>query len=198
MRDGRWPLAAGRDPLLAPHVRSPMVPSRAMRCLTGPYAELNTQEVSSRGRPGCRGRRDSVFPKLTLPMFGPCGSPMRITWWLAVLTSLAAGSTAAQDKPDFSGQWILVSPADPDSNVAGELGVRQWTESKSPPGSTRVVTFTFLTIERQTRSGIRTESYQVGLSGGIVGGVVPDVRGSGPGGPSSHTRFRSSGTAADS
>ena len=45
--------------------------------------------------------------------------------WLSILSMLVAATVAAQDKPDFSGRWILETsvPAGPD--VARSLTVRQ-------------------------------------------------------------------------
>jgi len=48
--------------------------------------------------------------------------------WLWVLVLAVTGLVPTQDKPDnpdFSGQWILVSPSDSGATVARELTVHQ-------------------------------------------------------------------------
>jgi hypothetical protein len=94
---------------------------------------------------------------------------MRMRIWLGLLISLIAGPTAAQAKPDFTGQWVLVTPRDGATDAARELSVRQWLEHTT---SVRGVPIDLphVAIERQLPSGVRAESYQIGIVGGMTGG----------------------------
>lgn len=48
-----------------------------------------------------------------------------------ILVSLLSGTAVAQQRPDFSGQWILVSS--PAANAATELTVEFWVSDSSRP-----------------------------------------------------------------
>ena len=104
---------------------------------------------------------------------------MRMRIWLGLLVSLIAGTTAAQEKPDFTGEWILVTPRDGATDAAAELSVRQWLEHKT---SVRGVPIDIphVAIERQFQTGARSESYQIGIVGGVTSGSAganfPGVR----------------------
>ena len=98
---------------------------------------------------------------------------MRMTFWSCVLALVVGGAAAAQDKPDFSGQWVLVGPNESVLNIAQELAVRQSIE----------VPFTILTVEQRFKSEMRSQSYKIGIIGGTVS---VDRSGSGSG---SRTHF---------
>ena len=104
---------------------------------------------------------------------------MRMQIWLGLLISLTAGTTAAQEKPDFTGQWVLVTPPDGGTDAARALSVSQWFEHTT---SVRGVPIDLphVAMERQFQTGVRSESYQIGIAGGMTGvsaGVnVPSVR----------------------
>ena len=96
---------------------------------------------------------------------------MRMRPWLGLLISLTAGPAAAQEQPDFTGQWVLETPVAADIDAARELSVRQWFEHAT---SVRDVPIDIphVTIERHFPSGLRSESYQIGISGGMTGGLA--------------------------
>ena len=50
---------------------------------------------------------------------------MRHTLWLMALSVSIAAAVAAQDKPDFSGHWVLEPAVDSPSDAALSLTVRQ-------------------------------------------------------------------------
>jgi hypothetical protein len=50
---------------------------------------------------------------------------MRKAPWSFVLLLSIAVSVAGQDKPDFSGRWVLENPRDPALDIAGALTARQ-------------------------------------------------------------------------
>jgi hypothetical protein len=83
---------------------------------------------------------------------------MRMTVLLCVmLASLITGAVAAQDRPNFSGQWILVNPQDSASNTPQEITIKQ----EAP----------LLSVERRFEGLVRSETYRIGIEGGVVGGV---------------------------
>jgi len=107
---------------------------------------------------------------------------MTITLGLSILSAfIVVEGAVAQAKPDFSGNWVLVSPSDAAANVAQELTVRQWVERRTSVRG-KPVDFILVTIARQSKSGLRSESYQIGLGRGTVGGVDRTGRGPGPNG----------------
>lgn len=97
---------------------------------------------------------------------------------------------AAQEKPDFSGKWVLEQPSPAPTKVAEELDVRQWTEEGISPISGQWYAFDHITIEQRFAGDeVHTYRYQIGLGGGIVGGVDANGRGRGPNGQLPHTKF---------
>jgi hypothetical protein len=97
--------------------------------------------------------------------------------WLSILSMFVAASVAAQDTPDFSGQWNLETSADADPAVAQSLTVRQHAVRTNVYGDPIPLFFKELTVERRFGNDVRTETYQIGIEGGVVGGVSPPNRG---------------------
>jgi hypothetical protein len=93
--------------------------------------------------------------------------------WLSILSMFVAATVAAQDKPDFSGRWILVTSADAGPAVARSLTVRQRAVRTNVYGDPIPPFFKELTVERQFGNDVRTETYQIGIVGGMVGGMSP-------------------------
>ena len=87
---------------------------------------------------------------------------MRFQLSACVVAWCLAGTTLAQGKPDFTGRWVLVDSANASPEIARELDVR---ESFDAP-------VTSLTVVRRSASGVRADTYRIGLQGGTVGGVV--------------------------
>jgi hypothetical protein len=85
--------------------------------------------------------------------------------WLSV--PLIVASVTAQAKPDFSGRWVLADAGDGGAAVAEELTVSTSTTTPVPT----------LMIERRLKSGVRSETYEIGVAGGTVGGIRPNVNG---------------------
>jgi hypothetical protein len=86
---------------------------------------------------------------------------MRRQLCLCLLLSLPETSIAAQERPDFSGNWVLVNPGSASSDAARQLTVRLSDERP----------FTVLSIQRRSTNGMSSETYQIGLVGGIVAGL---------------------------
>jgi hypothetical protein len=113
---------------------------------------------------------------------------MRHKGWLSILSMLIAATVAAQDKPDFSGRWILETSAGAGPDVARSLTVRQSIVRTNVYGAPMEPFFKDLTVERELVSEVRTDTYQIGLEGGVVGGI-PANRETAPGVNVSQTRF---------
>ena len=113
---------------------------------------------------------------------------MRMLLASCILTWSVAPAISAQDKPDFSGDWILVSPINAGSNVAQAMIVRESFKRESVKGTPIDPPLITLAVERRLNSGVHSELYTIGTEGGIVGGVVGNT-GTGFSGQSQQTRF---------
>src|SRR5438034_5031855 len=126
-------------------------------------------------------------------LFAVCHEPrrqgMRHRGWLSILSMLVAATVAAQDKPDFSGRWILEVSAGAGPDVARSLTVRQPVVRTNVYGAPMPPFFKELRVERQFVTGVRTEAYQIGVEGGTVGGALPTNRGTAPDVNVSQTSF---------
>jgi hypothetical protein len=112
-----------------------------------------------------------------------------MTLWWCLLVALIVRSPLVPDKPDFSGQWILVNPSDASSGSAQELIVRQSARRESVLGTRIDPPFITLAVERHFESGMRSETYPIGIIGGTVGGLDKTGRGSGPSGRVARTSY---------
>ncbi len=119
---------------------------------------------------------------------------MRKMAWCSVLPLLIAASVRAQDKPDFSGHWVLDNPQEFTSDIARALTVRQSIARTTARGTPMEPFFRDLTVEREFSTGARSESYQIGVVGGVVGGVDRTGRGAGPDSQSPQTVSPCAGT----
>jgi hypothetical protein len=103
---------------------------------------------------------------------------------VALLHGAPAGASdhqsPAASRPDFSGEWVLesASPSSPDNPRT--LSVRQFQLEKSTRDGSAKVTFPSITIERTVETDPVTETHQIGVIGGTVGGIGRDGRQSGP------------------
>jgi len=88
-----------------------------------------------------------------------------------IVAVLVAPATSAQDKPDFSGDWILVSPTDA-TNAAQTLTVRQSFTRESVKGTPIDPPLITHAVERRLDSGLHSDVYTIGTVGGIVSGLV--------------------------
>src|SRR5262245_24156245 len=88
----------------------------------------------------------------------------------AILLMAIPTAVAAQDKPDFSGRWVLVSSGTPDPSAAQTLSVRQTVTRTNVRGGPMQPSFSTLIVERQFADRAATATYQIGVQGGMVGG----------------------------
>jgi hypothetical protein len=117
------------------------------------------------------------------------GAPRRpeVGGWLTAgalaFIVLCAGRSAAADHqaappatPDFSGEWVLESASPSSPDVPRTLSVRQFQLEETARGGSITVSFPSITIERHLETGPVTESHQIGIRGGTVGGIGKDGR----------------------
>lgn len=105
-----------------------------------------------------------------------------------ILAWSVAPAISAQDKPDFSGQWVLVSPINGAANAARTMTVRESFKRESVNGTPMDFPLITLAVERRSDSGVHSEVYTVGTVGGIVGGTAAST-GTGTASQSPRTRF---------
>jgi hypothetical protein len=85
---------------------------------------------------------------------------------LFVALGLLAAVSAAQEKPDFSGRWVLVSSRKSDDSVARDMLVRHTPDHPDAPGGV-------LHVERGfgKSGGIESETLLIGVYSGTVNGI---------------------------
>jgi len=91
-----------------------------------------------------------------------------------ILVVFAAVALAAQDEPDFSGRWILVSSSQPGPDVPRALTVRQVLVRTNVRGEPMKPFFKDIAIDREFESGTRSGTYAIGIIGGVVSGIPKD------------------------
>lgn len=75
----------------------------------------------------------------------------------------------AQTGTDFSGTWVLET-AD-SATVPQRLVVQQPVTTTNARGAPMPPAYLWLTVERWFRNGVQKDSYQIGVIGGVVGGL---------------------------
>jgi hypothetical protein len=111
-----------------------------------------------------------------------------LRWW-SVLSILVAATVAAQSQPDFSGRWVLAHPEAAGAGVAGALTVRQPIVRTNVHGVPMEPVFKEITVERQFGTDTQADTFQIGVHGGTVGGVVANGAATGAGPDIPQTRF---------
>ena len=100
--------------------------------------------------------------------------------WAILLITLTAVSVAAQDKPDFSGRWVLGTPQQSAAEIPLALSVHQSVVRTTVRGGPMEPFFRDITIERQFETGTRSEIHLIGVQGGTVPGLRADGTPNGP------------------
>jgi hypothetical protein len=91
---------------------------------------------------------------------------------LTIALAMLVGSfVQAQDGIDFTGRWILDSPSPVSAEAPRALSVRQSLRTTNVRGEPMRPFFKDITIEREVEGGTRAETYQIGVVGGVVGGL---------------------------
>jgi hypothetical protein len=103
---------------------------------------------------------------------------MRTFLWCLLLSPFVAVGLAAQEKPDFSGSWVLQDPAQPSMDIPRTLTIRQPLRRTTDLGEPMPPVFLDLTVERHFESGVRAETYHIGTVGGsgTISGSPPRTR----------------------
>ncbi len=78
----------------------------------------------------------------------------------------------AQDGVDFTGRWVLETPSLASAETPHALSVRQSLVTTNVRGEPMRPFFKDITIERQVEGGSRAETHQIGVVGGVVGGLT--------------------------
>jgi hypothetical protein len=94
---------------------------------------------------------------------------MRHSGTLSVLLLTVVSTVAAQDKPDFSGQWKLIGATPSSAGAASGLTIRQPVTRTNVFGAPVKPAFLQLTIERAFDNRSTMETFQIGVDGGTVG-----------------------------
>src|SRR5947209_6190716 len=95
----------------------------------------------------------------------------------SILAMLVAATVAAQDKPDFSGRWILETSASASPDGARAAKFLQPVVRTSVYGAAMTPCSDELSVDRQFGTDVVTETYQIGIEGGMVSGLSPANRG---------------------
>lgn len=104
----------------------------------------------------------------------------------------ATVGVAAQDKPDFSGRWVLATPQQSGTDIPLVLSVRQTLVRTTVNGEPMEPFFQDISIERQFETGTHSENHRIGMQGGTVSGLRADGS---PNGPTAHYAVRWDGGA---
>ena len=96
---------------------------------------------------------------------------MRSALSAIVVGAMATASLFAQDRPDFSGRWILASPARPSADTPRAMSVRQTLATTNVRGEPMPAFFKEISIERDLVDGTRREKHAIGVAGGFVSGT---------------------------
>jgi hypothetical protein len=101
---------------------------------------------------------------------------MRTLLWCVLLTPLMVMGLAAQDKPDFSGSWVLQDPPQAGVDTPRALAIRQPLRRTTALGEPMPPAFLDLSVERHFESEVPIETYHIGTEGGTIRGIVGDSR----------------------
>jgi hypothetical protein len=86
-----------------------------------------------------------------------------------VIVIVSVGGLVAQDKPDFSGSWILESRSS-GADIPQTLSVSQSLVRTNVRGDPMKPFFKDITVTRALATGTRSDTYQIGVVGGTVSG----------------------------
>ena len=96
---------------------------------------------------------------------------MRSALSTCFLVFLTVAATTSQERPDFSGRWILVNPDGSPSNVPRTLSVEASFRRQSVNGTPINPPLVTLRVEPRFGNAIKWATYLIGTSGGVVGGL---------------------------
>jgi hypothetical protein len=88
------------------------------------------------------------------------------------LITLAGVLVQASDGVDFTGRWILESPPPAPAGTPRALSVRQSLVTTNVRGEPMRPFFKDIIIDREVDGATRHERHQIGVVGGVVGGIL--------------------------
>jgi|KBSMisStandDraft_5_1062788.scaffolds.fasta_scaffold650378_1 hypothetical protein len=88
-----------------------------------------------------------------------------------ILIVLVGQPVSAQEKPDFSGDWILINRSNAPSNAAQSISVHESFKHESVRGTPVDPPLITLLVERRVNGTVHSELYTVGTISGTVGGT---------------------------
>jgi hypothetical protein len=88
--------------------------------------------------------------------------------------------STSQDKPDFTGDWLLESASESAREIPQALTIRQSLIATNVFGEPINPFFKDIMVERKFESRAYTETLLIGVEGGIVPGRNPDGTSAGP------------------
>ena len=97
---------------------------------------------------------------------------MRTPLSAIALGMLVGAFVHAQDGVDFTGRWILESQSSASAETPRALSVRQSRVTTNVRGEPMRPFFKDITIEREVEGSTRAETHQIGVVGGVVGGLT--------------------------
>lgn len=97
---------------------------------------------------------------------------MRTPLSAIALSMLVGAFVQAQDGVDFTGRWIFESPSSASAETPRALSVRQSLVTTNVRGEPMRPFFKDITIEREVEGSTRAETHQIGVVGGVVGGLT--------------------------
>jgi hypothetical protein len=108
----------------------------------------------------------------TAESFDTWGLRLRKRLCVVMLTWVVGAQLAAQDKPDFSGRWVLESPSSSASDIPRALSVRQSVVRTTVRGEPMKPFFKEIAIDREFERGTRSDDmHHIGVAGGVVPGL---------------------------
>jgi hypothetical protein len=91
------------------------------------------------------------------------------------LSTATVAPAAAQEKPDFTGTWVLASPAGAPANAPATIVVRESFKRESTFGAPLPASVISMHIERRSASdAVTSEDVPIGIIGGVISGT-PDA-----------------------
>ena len=96
---------------------------------------------------------------------------MRSALSTCALVALMVAAAVTQDRPDFSGTWTLVSPSPAPPNAPQTLVVSATFRRQSARGVPLNPSLVTLGVDARSGTLVRSAIYNVGMIGGVVGGL---------------------------
>jgi hypothetical protein len=102
---------------------------------------------------------------------------MRVARSLSLVLALAVvAPAAAQEKPDFTGTWVLASPNGAAANVPTTIVVAESFRRESVSGVLLPSPIISMHVERRAaNSEVTSDDFAIGIIGGVVGGRSADA-----------------------